>query len=108
MKRYSNDAKSSRKDDTKRYLRSPDYVYRKIADADVLIPVGQNIARSNGYISLNKSAAVLWNTLQKPSTFADLVQALETAFEVDTEHAELDTRDFLDELINYGMVILDE
>mgnify|MGYP000428236159 CR=1 FL=1 len=44
------------------------YIHRKIGDSDVLICIGQNIADFNGYIELNATAALLWETLQEPST----------------------------------------
>ena len=44
----------------KTYQASQNFIHRKIADSDVLISVGSNIANFNGYIELNGSAADLW------------------------------------------------
>lgn len=43
----------------KKYQASKDYIHRKIADSDVLISVGSNIANFNGYIQINDSAVSL-------------------------------------------------
>lgn len=43
----------------KRFQSKSTFVHRRVADSNVLISVGQNIANFNGYIELNTSADFL-------------------------------------------------
>ena len=36
------------------------FILRKIAGDDVVVPIGENIADFNGAITLNETAALLW------------------------------------------------
>lgn len=86
------------------YRASQDYIYRKIADTYVLIAVGGNIANFNGYVSINETAAVLWERLQTPSTAETLQQVLVEKYGIDRRQAAKDVQDFLDEMIQHDMV----
>ena len=87
-----------------KYQASENYIYRKIADADVLISVGANIANFNGYIQLNPSAVTLWKKLQTPCSLEELEQALKEEYGISGEQAQEDTSDFLKELLKHDMV----
>ncbi len=87
-----------------KYQTSGNYIHRKIADTDVLISIGANIANFNGYIQLNESAAALWERLAKPSTRAELERFLEEKYGIPQEQAVQDVTDFLEELGSHDMV----
>lgn len=88
----------------KKYQASPDYIYRRVADSDVLISIGSNIADFNGYIQLNPSAVCLWKQLSKPKTLDQLETALEETYQIPHERAVEDVIDFLNELKEHDMV----
>lgn len=88
----------------KTFQTKKSYVHRKVADKDVLISVGRNIANFNGYIELNASAAFLWEEMKEPRTVAELEQALEKQFDLPHEQAAEDVHDFLEELQKQAMV----
>lgn len=88
------------------YQASDDYIHRQIAGSDVLISVGSNIANFNGYIELNKSAVVLWKKLQNPCQLNELEQVLEETFGISHETAVEDVLDFLKELQDHNMVVV--
>ena len=90
----------------KKYQASPDYIYRKIADSDVLISVGANIADFNGYIEINPSAVDLWEKLQTPCQLNELEQTLEEKYGIPHEQAVEDVLDFLNELLDHKMVMV--
>lgn len=90
--------------DLEKYQASKDYIIRKISSSNVLISVGKNIANFNGYIQLNDSAAFLWKQLQEPKTAEELAVSLQNEFEIGTDQAQFDVKDFLDELIQEKMV----
>ena len=90
----------------KKYRVSENYIHRRIADNDVLISVGENIANFNGYIELNSSAAFLWNEMKEPHTSSELEKALEEHFDLSHLKAVEDVRDFLKELQENDMVLV--
>lgn len=86
------------------YQASDNYIHRKIADAEVLISVGSNIADFNGYIELNNSAATLWEKLQEPCLLRELEMTLEEDYGITHEEAVADVLDFLKKLMKHHMV----
>lgn len=88
----------------KKYQASPDYIYRRVADSDVPISIGSNIADFNGYIQLNPSAVCLWKQLSEPKTLDQLETALEETYQIPHERAVEDVIDFLNELKEHDMV----
>lgn len=90
----------------RKYQASQNFIHRKIADSDVLISVGSNIANFNGYIELNDSAADLWEKLQTPSKVDDLEQLLEMKYQINHETAVEHVLDFLKELQEHNMVVV--
>lgn len=90
----------------KRFQVKNNYIHRKIADSDVLISIGENIANFNGYIQLNTSAAFLWDEMKEPKTCMELEQALENQFNLPHEQAVEDALDFLKELQTNDMVVI--
>lgn len=87
-----------------RYYCNKDYVLRKIAGEDVLVSVRSSVADFSGIITLNHSAAVLWNCLQKGASLEELVQAFTEAFEVTEAEAEADIREIIDMLEKRKMI----
>lgn len=88
----------------KRFQSKSTFVHRRVADSNVLISVGQNIANFNGYIELNTSADFLWEQMKEPCTEEELVSSLEVEFNLSHEQAKEDVHDFLRELISNDMI----
>lgn len=82
------------------------YVHRTVAGSEVLISIGDNIANFNGYIEMNRSAACLWETMKEPRTAAQLEQTLEETFHIPRQQAVEDVLDFLKELQEHDMVLV--
>lgn len=74
------------------------FVLRKIADEDVVIPIGDNIANFNGVIRLNESAAFLWKLLQDEITKDELVGFLIREYNIDEGLAINDVEKFINTL----------
>lgn len=88
------------------YQANKQYIHRKVADMDVLISVGENIANFNGYVQMNQSAVCLWETLQEECEISRLEEALEQQFEITHEQAEEDVAEFIQILLAHGMVVI--
>ena len=90
------------------YKAKEDFVHRKVAESDVLISVGANVANFNGYITLNPTASLLWDALATPQTVDTLTQMLTAEFDVSDEAAKTDVENFLEMLKRNSMVTVYE
>ena len=86
------------------YQTAPGFVHRKVADADILISIGVNVARFNGYVTLNETCAFLWDLMQTPKTAEQLAQSLTEEYEVTYQQALADVNLLLENLIAKGVV----
>ena len=91
-----------------RYRVAEGFVHRQVADNDVLISVGANVANFNGYITLNPTASFLWDALTQPRTADELTGLLTEEFDVSGETAQKDVAVFLDMLRRNRMVVAHE
>ncbi len=66
------------------------FVLRKIASSWMVVPVGERAAELNGMISLNETAAFLWQFLQEEHTKEEAVAAMVGEFEVTPQQATQD------------------
>lgn len=87
-----------------RYQVRDGFVHRQVADNDVLISVGANVANFNGYITLNPTASFLWDALAQPRTLKELENLLTAEFDVSAEIAHKDIVYFLEILQRNDMV----
>lgn len=87
-----------------RYQVREDFVHRQVAQADVLISIGANVANFNGYITLNPTASFLWDALSQPRTAGELTDLLTAEFDVTPETAGKDVALFLEMLRHNEMV----
>jgi hypothetical protein len=81
-----------------RYERNPDYIFRKIVDELVLVPVRQDVADMDCIYTLNALGAFIWEELDGPTTLADLQAAIVEEYAVEPEVAAADLREFIQEL----------
>lgn len=84
------------------------YIHRKVADVDVLISIGENIANFNGYIEMNQSAALIWDALKEKQTIQDLTLLIINTFKINESQAQKDVLDFLKMLEVHQMVMISE
>lgn len=92
----------------KSYQSKEDFVLRKIAGSDVLVPLGKNLVSFNGFFNLNPSAAYIWRCLSEPMTLEQLAAKVSEAFGISLHDAEADVSEFLEQLTAQNMVICDE
>lgn len=77
------------------------YTLRNFLDEYLVIPVGLSEDIDTKVGILNSVGEVLWKTLQKDSTFQDLLTAVIDEFEVTEEVASKDIEEFLEQLKQY-------
>lgn len=85
-----------------RYERNPDFIYRKIVDESVLVPIHNNVADMDCIYTLNGMGAFLWERLAQPATRADLEAAVLTEYDANLEVLVADLENFLVEMTTIG------
>jgi hypothetical protein len=71
------------------------YIARQVAGQTIVVAVGEAMTQFNGMISLNETAAFLWNRLASGATRESLAAALVDAYAVDGQTALQDVESFL-------------
>lgn len=85
-----------------------EFVLREIAGDYVIIPVGKTVIEFNGLITVNEVGVSIWNMLQNEVTFDQIVQGILNEYEVEESVAREDIREFLDKLIDGGILTEDK
>lgn len=81
-----------------------EFVLREIAGDYVIIPTGKTVLTFNGLITVNEVGVDLWKMLQSEVTFNDLLRGILEMYDVDEETAKEDIQEFLDTLIEGGIL----
>ena len=81
-----------------------EFVLREIAGDYIIIPTGKTVLEFNGLITVNEVGISLWNMLQNEVTFDELVQGVLDEYDVEESIAREDIREFLDKLIEGGIL----
>lgn len=84
------------------YDRNRDFVFRKIVDEMILVPVHSDVADMNCIYSLNEMGAFIWERLDRPKTPKELEQEILNEFSVTPEIAGVDLENFLAEMLAIG------
>lgn len=85
-----------------------EFVLREIAGDYVIIPVGKTVIEFNGLITVNEVGVSIWDMLQNEVTFDQIVQGILNEYEVEESVAREDIREFLDQLIDGGILTEDK
>lgn len=82
-----------------------EFVLRTIADENILIPVGETSKEFSGMINLTSVGAFIWKAIESTDSLQDLVDRIIEEFEVERSVAEVDTKEFITELVSRGLVV---
>lgn len=81
-----------------------EFILREIMGDYIIVPTGETVLEFNGVVSVNEVGALLWNMLQKEVTFEELAQGILNEYDVEESVAKQDIREFLDKLIENGIL----
>ena len=81
-----------------------EFILREIAGDYIIIPTGKTVLEFNGLITVNEVGVDIWNMLQEDVTFEDLVQGILAEYDVEEEVAREDIQEFLNTLIEGGIL----
>lgn len=85
--------------------RNEDFLLRDVAGSLVIVPVGAAVTAFPGMITLNATAAYLWELLEKEQTVDTLVAGLMDRYEVEEDRARQDVVAFLERLKPTGALV---
>lgn len=85
-----------------------EFVLREIAGDYIIIPTGKTVLDFNGLITVNEVGVSLWKMLQNEVSFEDLVHGILEEYDVEEEVAREDIQEFLDKLVEGGILTKDE
>ena len=88
----------------KRYQRNEDFIFRKIVEEIILVPIKQNVAEMEAVFTLNEVGAFLWEQLGQPRSLSELHNAVLDEFEADPAIVLEDIEAFLNEAEAFGAV----
>lgn len=86
------------------YQRNPDYIYRRIVDELVLVPIHQDVADMDCIYTMNAVGGFLWEQLDEPTTQAELEAAMLDEYDADAETVASDLELFLQEMVSIGAI----
>jgi hypothetical protein len=82
----------------KQFMRSDDFVFRRIENETILVPIRDNVADLGCIYSLNEVGAFIWQQLDGQASLQDIAGRISAEFEVTLDTAADDLAGFLDEL----------
>lgn len=88
----------------KKYIRNPNFIFRKIVDETILVPIRQNVEELNCIYSINEVGSFIWQKLAEPQDISTLKAAVLTEFDSNPDQVAGDINLFLEELSNFGAV----
>jgi len=87
-----------------RFEKNPDYVFRKIVDELVLVPIRQDVADMDCIYTMNPAGALIWEKVDGQATLAEIQAAVADHYDADPQAVAADVAEFLQELEAAGAV----
>ena len=84
---------------------SEEFIYKEVCGEALLIPIGEKTKDYNGIFSFSSTGAFILGSIVKGSTPEQAAEKMAAEFEVSKEEALSDTKEFVNELVNYGILI---
>ncbi|ASQ89925.1 hypothetical protein CHL67_02410 [Prosthecochloris sp. GSB1] len=84
--------------------RKESFLLQQVGDENLLVPIGAQVMDTNGIITLNASAVLIWEQLVEEKTEAELAAGLVERFDVGHDRAVADVRTFIGELRENGLL----
>ena len=82
------------------------FVLTSVAGSDLIVATGKATKTLNGYITINQTARVMWDLLEKGCSEQELVGAILEKYDIDEGTARRDVCAFVEKLKNAGVISL--
>ena len=84
--------------------RKADFMMQKVGGENLLVPLGAEVMHLNGIITLNDTAACVWELLAEERSLDELTAAVAERFDVADGIARADVQAFVDEVGQLGLL----
>lgn len=91
-------------ENTVEYVRNPDFIFRKIVEEIILVPIVQDVANMDCVYALNEVGASLWTKLEHPLNKSKLKQAILEEYDTEPDVVEADLEVFLASMLEAGAI----
>jgi hypothetical protein len=80
------------------YKRNESFVFRRIENETILVPIKDNVGDMNCIYNLNEVGAFIWQNIKCKNSVVDLKNMILSEFEVTESQAEADLDEFVKNL----------
>ena len=80
------------------YQKSPDIVFRKIADEFILVPIRNNVGDLENIYTLNEVGSRIWELIDGRRSVQNIKEIIVDEFDIDEQTASQDIKEFLERL----------
>jgi len=80
------------------YNKNENFVFRKIEDETILVPIKDNVGDMGSIYNLNEVAAFVWEQLDGKKSLRDIKHRLSEEYEVSAKEAEDDLSEYIAQL----------
>ena len=87
------------------YKKNDNFVFRKIEDETLLVPLRDNVGDMGSLYNLNEVGSFIWQRLDSRKPLRDIVDKILLEFDVSCEQAQTDLCEFLQDLEEIGAII---
>ena len=88
-----------------RYRRNENFVFRRIEDETILVPIKDNVGDMGSIYSFNEIGALIWEHLDGERNLAAIKDKILNAYEVSSREVEADLSEFVTDLVEIEAVI---
>jgi len=88
------------------YRRNENFVYRRIEDETILVPIKDNVGDMGSIYNLNEMGAFIWEQLDGQIKLETVKEKILAEYDVTSQEAEKDLNEFLNDLIEIEAVRL--
>ena len=81
-----------------RYRRKENFVFRRIEDETILVPIRDNVGDLGSIYSLNETGALIWEQLDGEQNLAAIKDKILAQYEIGAREVEADMREFVTDL----------
>ncbi|MGA1794650.1 MAG: PqqD family protein [bacterium] len=82
----------------RQYTRHEHFVFRRIQDEMLLVPIKDNVGDMGCIYNLNDVGAFIWEHMDGETKLGDILKMMVEEFDVSSERAEEDLREFIRQL----------
>jgi methyltransferase-like protein len=86
------------------YKRNENFVYRKIENETILVPIKNNVGDMSCIYNMNEVGAFIWDHLDGEKTLNDILNMVADEFDLTDQDAEIDLQDYIRDLNEIGAI----